>query len=299
MSEELPLFDINSVSQKWYLVSYSDRVIGNRLINLLKKVFEKDITDLGSLPIETKKSFSKEEVIEIQKGIEIALANKEGYGIWADDCMIWQPSIDEIKKLTIYEIFNLLEEHVVSKVSKEKQAIEYYIKNAEQIHTYCLDRCWVIMVYKGPEIPSGIVYLVDHYSKRVMEKRYVDISPQMRSLGYSTPHIPMPKPKLTNIWETFSANGKNLFCLCGNNLDSDETLFRYYLYKPEDIDGYVDWIAKKTKEDEEKPSELIKSVLETQADTIFQCCKCERFMFISEITGGIRSFAPEKKIYFE
>jgi len=296
MGEELPFFDIKSPNQKWHLVSYADRVSGKQLISLLEKVFERDVINLGSLPVETKRSFSKEDVIEKQKEIKLALENRGSYGIWADDCMIWQPPINEIEKLVIYEVFNLLGTTIADEPSKEKEITEYYIKNAEQIHTYCLDRCWVIMIYSGPGFPSGTVYLVDHYSKRVMGKRYVDVAYQLRTLGYSTPHIPMPKYESNKIWKTFTANGQTLTCLCGNNLESDETLLRYYLYRPENVDGYVDWIAKKF-EGKENPSELIRDTLKTQADTIFQCSKCERFMFISELTGWVMSFVPEKNSF--
>lgn len=279
---------------KWQLVSYLEVVQGRELQKIFENYFNVTEQYHGPLPIESIQ-LNKQDANELLIQIE---ASKGRKGIWGEDCLLLQPLLAEINKLTIFESFNLLSEYLEETTSKDKEYYDYLQKHMNQAQAYCLDRCWVILFYLGLNIPSGASFLIDHFSKQVISKRYIDVAVQIRSLGYSTPHLPIPKLKSENIEidgqeYTISAEKVDM-CKCGElvNPEYRRKIVQYYFYSPERTGAYIDWIEKHTKEDESL-SKRIRGALDYQAEIIYRCEVCNRFIEIDELTGNKTYYVKE------
>jgi hypothetical protein len=162
---------------------------GKKLQKLFSDIFNIDPEHPNALPTESR-PFSKEEARQIQQLID----NTPGeYGFWPDDCLLWQPAFTEVEKLSIFDVFEQLSKRFANGTEEKKTSFINLLRKLNQVQAYCLDRCWVILFYMGPFFPPGASFLIDHYTKKVIEKRYIDVCADLRKLGYETPSQPTIK----------------------------------------------------------------------------------------------------------
>lgn len=175
---------LDSESQ-WFLVSYIEHILGKELLAVFASVFKKEMMFSNALPCEVG-PFSADEARQIQKQLENTPGQVRS---WPGDCLIWQPYSQEIIKPSIFETFSLISEAFLELDENEhhRKAHQSLHHVLDQVQVYSLDRCWAVLFYVGPFIPSGECYLVDHYTKKVFGKRYVDVAAELRKLGYNTP----------------------------------------------------------------------------------------------------------------
>lgn len=116
---------------------------------------------------------------EVRRSYEERIEKAEGcVGGLGDTLIDWQPPADRCPPLPF--------ETAVSCAGQVGDFSEEFRRDS-QVQAYCLERCWAFLVHQGPFIPSGWAFFVDHWTRKVLEYRYIDVDCALRVRGFSTP----------------------------------------------------------------------------------------------------------------
>src|SRR5687767_3971901 len=101
---------------KWQIISYLELIQGREIQKIFETYFKVTEQLHGPLPIESI-PLNKQDANDLLLMIETSKGRK---GVWRDDCVLLQPLTSEIKKISIFEAFNLLREYLQDSKDEDK-----------------------------------------------------------------------------------------------------------------------------------------------------------------------------------